>query len=68
MCGIWSCVFGAFALLALPVPTQVLTVTWRRVAEVAVFSLIPRFSVLVFGLSVLFKAFLALALVFLGCT
>ena len=33
--------WGAFAL---PVPAQVLTVTWRRVAEVAVFSPIPRFS------------------------
>ena len=68
MCGIWSCVFGAFALLVLPVPAQVLTVTWRRVAEVAVFSPIPRFSALVLGFSVLFKEFLALALVFLGCT
>ena len=44
MCGIWSCVFGAFALLTLPVPAQVLTVTWRRVAEVAVFSPILQFS------------------------
>ena len=44
MCCIWSCVFGAFALLTLPVPAQVLTVTRRRVAEVAVFSQIPRFS------------------------
>ena len=68
MCGIWSCVFGAFALLALSVPVQVLAVTWRRVAEVAVFSPIPRFFVLILGLSVLFKEFFALALVFLGCT
>ena len=45
MCGIWSCVFpGAFALLALTVPAQVLAVAWRSVAEVAVFSSIPRFS------------------------
>ena len=35
---------GVFALLMLPVPAQVLTVTWRRVAEVAIFSPIPRFS------------------------
>ena len=55
-------------LLALTVPAQVLTVTWRRVAEVAVFSPIPRFFALVLGLSVLFKEFFALALVFLGCT
>ena len=65
MCGIWSCVFGAFAL---PVLAQVLTITWCRVAEVAVFSPIPRFFTLVLGLSILFKEFLALALVFLGCT
>ena len=68
MCGIWSCVFGALALLALTVPAQVLTVTWCGVAEVAVFSPIPRFFALVFGLSILFKEFFALALVFLGCT
>ena len=41
--------------------SKVLTVTWRRVAEVAVFAL-------VLGLSVLFKEFLALELVFFGCT
>ena len=68
MCGIWSCVFGALALLALPVPAQVLTVTWCRVAEVAVFSPILRFFALVLGLSILFKEILALALVFLGYT
>ena len=68
MCGIWSCVLGAFALLALPVPAQVLTVTWCRVAEVAVFSPIPRFFTLVLGLSILFKEFLVLTLVFLGYT
>ena len=68
MCGVWSCVFGAFALLSLLVPAQVLTVTWRTVAEVAVFSSIPRFFALVLGLSVPFKEFLAIALVFLGCT
>ena len=45
MCGIWSCVFpGAFALTALTVPAPVLVVAWRSVAEVAAFSLIPRFS------------------------
>ena len=45
MCGIWSRVFpGAFALLALMVPAQVLLVAWRSVAEVAAFSPIPRFS------------------------
>ena len=45
MCGIWTCVFpGAFALLALMVPAQVLAVTWRSVAEVAAFTPIPRFS------------------------
>ena len=43
MCGIWSCVFGAFALLALTVPAQVLAVAWRSVAKVAVFSPIQRF-------------------------
>ena len=68
MCGIWSCVFGAFALLALPVPAQVLTVTWCRVAKVVVFSPIPRFFALVLGLSILFKEFFALALVFFGYT
>ena len=68
MCGIWSCVLGAFALLALSVPVQVLAVTWRKVAELAFFSPIPRFFVLILGLSVLFKDFFALALVFLGCT
>ena len=65
MCGIWFCVFEAFAL---PVPPQVLTVTWYRVAEVAVFSPIPLFFALVLGLSILFKEFFALALVFLGYT
>ena len=39
-----SRVFGAFALLTLTVPAQVLAVTWRSVAEVAVFSPILRFS------------------------
>ena len=68
MCGIWSCVFAAFALLALTVPAQILTVTWRRVAEVVVFSPISQFFALVLGLSVLFTEFFALALVFLGCT
>ena len=68
MCGIWSCVFGAFALLALLVPAQVLTVPWCRVAKLAVFSPIQRFFVLVLGLSILFKEFLELALVFLGYT
>ena len=39
MCGIWSFVFpGAFALLTLTVPAQVLEVALRSVAEVAVFS------------------------------
>ena len=61
MCGFWSCVFGAFALLTLTVPAQVLMVTRRRVAAVAVFSL-------VLGLSVLVKEFFALVLVFLGYT
>ena len=65
MCGIWSCVFREFAL---SVPVQVLAVTWHRVAEVAVFSPIPRFFVLILGLSVHFKEFFVLALVFLGCT
>ena len=65
MCGIWSCVFRSFAL---PVPAQVLTVTWCSVAVVAVFSPIPRFFALVLGLSNLFEEFLALALVFLGYT
>ena len=46
----------------------VLTVTWRRVAEVAVFSPIPRIFALVLGPSLLFKEFLVLPLVFLGCT
>ena len=68
MCGIWSCGFGAFALLALTVPAQVLTVTWRRVAEVAVFFPNSVVFALVLGLSVLFQEFFALALVFLGCT
>ena len=68
MCGIWSCVFGAFALLALPVPAQVLTVTWCRVAVVAFFSPIQRVFALVLGLSILFMEFLVLALVFLGYT
>ena len=36
--------FGAFTLLALPVPAQGLAVTWRSVAEVAVFSPIQQFS------------------------
>ena len=46
MCGIWSCVFpGAFTLM---VPAQVLVV-----AEVAAFSLNPRFFALVLGVSVL---------------
>ena len=66
MCGICSCVFGAFALLALPVPAQVLDVTWCRVAEVAVFFPIPQFFAVVFGLSFLLKEFFMLALVFLG--
>ena len=43
MCGGWSCVFGALALLVLPVPAQVLTVPWCRVAEVAVFTLFRYF-------------------------
>ena len=66
LCGIWSCVFGAFALLTLTVPAQVLTVTGRRVAEGGGF--LPNSAVftLVLGLSVLFKEFFALVLVFLG--
>ena len=52
----------------LPVPAQVLTVTWRRVAEVAVFFPNSAVFALVLGLSVLFKEFFALELVFLGCT
>ena len=36
--------FGTLALLALPVPAQVLTVPWCRVAEVAVFYPLPLFS------------------------
>ena len=62
------CLFGAFALLTLPVPAQVLTVftgtglqRWRFFPDSAVFAL-------VLGLSVLFKEFFALELVFLGCT
>ena len=47
MCGIWSCAFPvAFALM---VPTQVLVVAFRSVAEVAAISPIPRFLVLVLG-------------------
>ena len=45
MCGIWYCVFtGAFPLLVLMAPAQVLAVAWCSFAAVAVFSLIPRFS------------------------
>ena len=45
MGGISSCVFrGVFALLALPVPAQVLAVAWRSVTDVAFFSPILRFS------------------------
>ena len=68
MSGVWSCVFGAFALLALPIPAQVLTVTWCRVAEVAVFYPLPLFFALVLGLFLLFKEILALLLVFRGYT
>ena len=44
MCGVWYCVLGALALLALPVPEQVLTVPWCRFAKVAVFYPLPLFS------------------------
>ena len=50
MCGIWACVFPvAFAVIALTVPTQVLVVALRSVAEVAAFSPIPRFLARVLG-------------------
>ena len=56
MYGVLYCVFGAFALLALPIPAQVLTVTWYRVAEMAVFFYpLPLFFALVLGLFLLFK-------------
>ena len=60
MCGIWSCVFGVFALLTrwfLLLPGAGLQ-RWRFFPTSAVFAL-------VLGLSVLFKEFL---LVFLCCT
>ena len=43
---VWCLVlcFGALALLALPVPAQILTVPWCRVAEVAVFFYPPSTS------------------------
>ena len=69
MYGIWYSVFtGAFALLALTVPAQVLAVAWRSVAAVAFFFPNSAVFALVLGLSVLFQEFLALELVFLGCT
>ena len=66
MYGVWSCVFGAFTLLALPIPAPVLTVTWCRVAVVAVFYPLPLFLALVLGIFLLFKEILALSLVFHG--
>ena len=68
MCDVWSCVFRAFALLVLPIPAQVLTVTQCSVAKVAVFYLLPLFFALVLGLFLLFKEILVLSLVFLGYT
>ena len=45
MCGVWSGVFQvAFAVITRTVPAQVLIVALRIVADVAAFSLIPRFS------------------------
>ena len=68
MCGVWPCVFGAFALLALLIPAQVLTVIWCRVAEVAVFTPFRYFSRLFWGYFFFLMEILALALVFLGST
>ena len=44
LCGIWSGVSVAFALFAWAIPVPVLVFALRRVADVAAFSPIPRFS------------------------
>ena len=48
------------------IPAPVLLLALHRVADVAVFSPIPRFFVLVLGLSVLAYGIIALPLLFLG--
>ena len=56
----------AFALIARTIPALVLVLALRRVADVAVFSPIPRFFALILGPSVLAYGILALPLLFLG--
>ena len=66
MCGVWSCVFVALTLLALPVPAQVLTVPLVQSCRGGGFLPPSAIFALVLGLFLLFKEFLVLALVFLG--
>ena len=66
--GFLSCVFPvASALVALPVPAQVLVVALSSVAEVAIFSPNPRFFRASFGDFCSWLGIFALALEFLGC-